>query len=501
MFLKKIYFISCVMLLSAFVANAQIKKIVYKESLEEFTNPERGFYVPMEARSGNYKPLNAEQLQAFRSPKQVKGLSAPLAISLIYRGFLLDSFLNEPLSDSFLEKIKNDFATIRSSGLKIIIRFAYTNKTHTGDCPDQYKICPPYGDASKKIVLQHIQQLKPLLQENADIIALVQMGFIGIWGENYFTDYFGDASTNGLARVMDSSWNDRNEVLKALLDAVPKDRMIDVRTPQIKQRFVNGPSATVNAAPLKLENAFTKTDESRIGFHNDCFLASVDDYGTFYDYGNSSSKRGPANDVLRKYFIEDSKYIAVGGETCDNTFSPQNDCGPAGYAEKEMRSMHYSYLNSSYNMDVIKDWENGGCFSNINRSLGYRFVLKEIDYPETVVKEKTFHIKMELENTGFASPFNPRNLWLVLRNQKDNKEYFILCNDEIQKWFSGKINCNENITFPSTVPPGKYELLLNLPDKYESLSKRPEYSIRLANENMWEEKTGYNKLNAFIIIK
>ncbi len=129
----------------------------------------------------------------------------------------------------------------------MVIRFAYTNKTHAGDCNDQYKICPPYGDASKKIVLMHIEQLKPLLQQNADVIAVVQMGFIGIWGENYYTDYFGDASTSGLARIMDSSWRDRNEVLQALLNAVPKDRMVDVRTPQIKQRFVNGPSATINS--------------------------------------------------------------------------------------------------------------------------------------------------------------------------------------------------------------------------------------------------------------
>ena len=196
---------------------------------------------------------------------------------------------------------------------------------------------------------QHIAQLKPILRDNADVIATIQMGFIGIWGENYFTDYFGDASMNGVGRIMDSSWRDRNEVLKALLDAVPEDRMIQVRTPQMKQRYVYGVKALVTESPLKIKEAFTGTDKSRIGFHNDCFLAGIDDYGTYYDYGNSSSPRKAANEVLRNYFSRDSKFVVVGGETCDDAFSPQNDCEPAGHAEKEFRDMHYSYLNTSYN--------------------------------------------------------------------------------------------------------------------------------------------------------
>jgi hypothetical protein len=63
-----------------------------------------------------------------------------------------------------------------------------------------------YVHAPKKIVLQHITQLAPVFKKNADVIAVLQEGFIGIWGENYYTDYFGDASDNGVKRIMDSSW-------------------------------------------------------------------------------------------------------------------------------------------------------------------------------------------------------------------------------------------------------------------------------------------------------
>jgi hypothetical protein len=38
-------------------------------------------------------------------------------------------------------------------------------------------------------------------------------------------------------------------------------------------------------------------------------------------------------------------------------------------------------------------------------------------------------------------------------------------------------------------------MLLSLPDAYASIAAKPEYSIRLANNDVWEAATGYNKLN------
>ncbi|WP_449437745.1 DUF4874 domain-containing protein [Pedobacter steynii] len=114
----------------------------------------------------------------------------------------------------------------------------YRATARAGNCPEGF-ICPTYGDAAKSIVLGHIEQLKPLLTENADVIACVQLGFIGTWGENYYSDFFGDASLNGgqESKLTDQNWRDRIEVLKALLAAMPADRMVQVRYPQFKQRF------------------------------------------------------------------------------------------------------------------------------------------------------------------------------------------------------------------------------------------------------------------------
>ncbi len=475
---------------------AQPVRLSYKETNEDFTNPERGFYIPLGTKASNFVLLDATKLTAYRNqPQQLDGASYKINVSLIYRSYELDTFKNKPLSESFLANLQKDFDAVRTSGLKVILRFAYTNTTHGGDCKDEYKICPPYGDAPINIVLKHVQQLKLLLQKNADVIAVVQQGFVGIWGENYFTDYFGSGTDDGPGVIADSSWLHRNRFLKALLGALPKDRMVQVRTPQIKQRFVYGSWATVTSAPLTFKESFTKKDKARIGFHNDCFLASEDDYGTFYDYGNSVSKRDTANKRLRKYFEADSRYVAVGGETCDDAFSPQNDCAPFGFAEKEMAAMHYSYLNAAYNNQVNNDWDSLGCMKSIQKKLGYRFVLKNAVLPKVATKGKAFNVQLQLENEGYASPFNPRPVQLILRNRQSGKIISFDFNTQIQQWFTGKIMLKQNFVLPADVPNGKYEILLNLPDGYKNLQDNSAYSIRFANDNLWEAHTGYNKLN------
>ncbi|RYY60998.1 MAG: DUF4832 domain-containing protein [Chitinophagaceae bacterium] len=490
-----------VFLMILLASSAQLRTVTYKESREDLLNPERGFYLPSGTKASSFHPLDLAQLKSFRNTAQKPGrASYAVKVSLLYRGYELDAFRDRPLSDSFLVLLQKDFDVVREAGLKFVLRFMYTNKQQSGNCPDQFQICPPYGDAPRHIVLNHIRQLKPLLQANSDVIAVLQEGFIGIWGENYFTDYFGDASTNGTGRILDSSWNHRNELLAALLDAMPAGRMVQVRTPQIKQKFMYGPAAPVESLPLQASQAFDGSAVSRVGFHNDCFLASDDDYGTYYDNGSSDSPRKPANKILRKFIEDDTKYTVVGGETCDDAFSPANDCAPGGYAESEMRRMHYSYLNASYNNDVNNDWDSAGCLYNIRRQLGYRLVLKTASVPQQVKRKTPLSFRLLIENKGYASVYNPRPVKLVLRNVSTKKEYTVALAADPRRWSTGLHKISEQLPLPKDIPAGRYALLLSLPDAAESIGHRPEYSILLANEKMNEKATGYNDLRIIVRI-
>jgi hypothetical protein len=475
--------------------------ISYIESDSDFANPERGFYRVAETYANNYEPLDVEQMKQWRTLQKADDGNYKVYSSLVFRDIVLEGYTDKSLPQGLLDKINNDFDAARKAGVKLILRFCYTITTNSGSCPEGF-ICPPYGDAPKNIILNQITQLKPLLQNNVDVIACMQMGFVGTWGENYYSDYFGDPSSNGKGKLTDKNWSDKNEVLKALLDALPQSRMIQVRTPQMKQRYVYGIDAPTSSSPLTDANAFDGSDASRIGFHNDCFLSSPNDYGTYNDYGNSSSSSGDAYSILHAYAAADGKYDVVGGETCDDTYSPQNDCENAGKAQTEMRNMHYSFLNCAYNNDVNDDWETGGCMDAIKKDLGYRFVLRNAIFPKAAIKAgMQLAFTLNIENVGYASPYNARPIKLVMRNKTSNKEFVFDVDSDVRKWYSGNNSIHIKIITEGDMPAGDYNLFLFLPDASETLAQRPEYAIRLANENVWQQATGYNDLHETITLK
>jgi hypothetical protein len=478
----------------------QIEKVnvAYTESSEDFPNPERGFYRYSEVHSSNYTVLTADELKGYRSPQSIQSANYKVASTLVFRYYILDDVVNQAISASFLTNIKKDFDAARAAGVKLIPRFVYTATAKPGNCPEGF-ICPLYGDAPKAIILNHISQLKPVLHDNADVIACVQLGFIGTWGEQYYSDFFGDASPNAAqGKLLDQNWKDRIEVIKALLDAVPADRMIQLRYPQLKQRYIYGVNAPLSSAPLTESGAFTENDIARLGFHNDCFMASADDFGTYTDYGNSSSPRasdGAVLNTLKDYFKADSEFVVVGGETCSDGYSPTNDCEPAGKIQAEFAALHYSFINAHYNTEVNNDWQDGGCMDNIKRNLGYRFVLQNASLPNNVVKGTDLNIVLNIKNAGYASPYNKRTVKLVLRNTKTNEVRSFDLVTDVRRWYSGDNKVTEAVKIPSDLPAGDYEMLLNLPDAYASIATKPEFSIRLANNDTWEAATGYNKLN------
>lgn len=480
---------------------ASITTVTFKESNEDFPNPERGFYRYSETNADNFIPLSLNQLKEWRDLTPADNGNYNVYSTLVFRYYILDSFKDKPMSAAFLNSIITDFSIVRIAGFKVIPRFTFTNRQKSGNCPEGF-ICPPYGDAPKQIALQHIAQLKKILYENADVIACVQMGFVGVWGEQYYTDYYGDASANaGQGKLLDQNWKDRIEVLNTLLDAVPKNRMVQVRYPQLKQRAIYGINALTDVAPLLEAEGFSQTEKARIGFHNDCFLASPDDFGTYEDYGNSTSDRKTSLSVLKKYVQDDSKYVVVGGETCNDAYSPQNDCEPAGIAQQEMAKLHYSFLNCAYNNSVNNDWQTGGCMQLIKKNLGYRFVLRSASFPKSISAGQFLSFTIELVNRGYASCYNPRPVNIVFRNTSNSQQFIINTDGDPRRWYSGNIRWESSAALPADIIPGKYEVFLAFPDQYSSIASRPEYAIRLANENVWESATGYNKLGLQVEVK
>ena len=107
-----------------------------------------------------------------------------------------------------------------------------------------------------------------------------------------------------------------------------------------------------------------------------------------------------------------------------------------------------------------------------------------------------------LKNLGYASLYNPRLVELVLKNTQNNEIYKVRLDIEPRLWKPLVENAIEAVVgIPQELPLGEYKLYLNLPDPEETLYANPDYSIRIANTDMWEESTGYNYLGINIQIQ
>src|SRR4051812_15230566 len=363
-------------------------EVTYQADTGVVANPMRGFYHPADtdyrdANGTGYVPLDESTLRSWRAE----------GITQVLREFWLQYFGGAhgawDLTPDLLRKVDADFATARRAGVKVIVRFGYTLP------PDGVWPPPtPYGDAPVARVLHHIKQLAPILRRNADVIATVQEGFIGLWGEGYYTDYFSDP--NDPSVVTDQNWADRAKVLHAELDALPKSITVQVRTMYMKQRILGVPTGT--AGGLTPQQAYSGSDLARVGHHNDCFLASPDDYGTFLSDPLSLDE---------DYLAADSRYVPVGGETCN--VNPPKSEWPS--AEALMSRFHYSYLNIEYNTDVLDSWGASGLAEAANR-LGYWFTLVRGAYAATARAGHRLHVAFDVRNDGFAAPYQRQDAQL-----------------------------------------------------------------------------------------
>ena len=447
--------LTLVALLLFALGSAQTSNVSYTSSSALFSNPDRGFYkFTSTTSSGSYSPLNQTTLTNYRINDN---------ITLIYREFRLEAFVTGSISSSYLANMQSDFDKLRNAGIKAIIRFTYSEDKDTSP-----------RDATKAVILNHLQQLRPILQANGDVISLMQAGFIGVWGEWYYTSQaeFGGGGYSGGGSLTSTNTANRREVIDAMLAASPPGMMTQLRTPTFKQ-------ALYSSTPLADSQAFNGTAVARVGHFNDCFLASADDYGT---YSNTSTQY--------PYLEQETKYLPMGGETCALN-SPRSDCASA---VTEMTRFHWSFLNADYNTSVLGSWSS--CMTDVKQKLGYRFALTSATFPNSAATNSTMAVTIKLRNNGYAAPFNKRNVYLVLKNLTTNQVYPILMNADPRRWLgTNEITVTENLTLPSGVTTGNYKLYLHVPDASASIANRPEYAIRFANSSVWESTTGYNDLN------
>ena len=432
------------------------ERISFTEDKELFVNPERGLYTGSSFSSESGSPVSAAALRADRNSGR----------SLRMLEFWLKPFFESDISEGYLELIRKNFEAFRGSGVKVILRFGYKDGIRDLSHPENDA---PF-DPTEEQVLRHITQLKPILQEYADVIYVLQAGFIGCWGEWDYTTNF------NMNPQSPEDYLPRKHVVDALLDALPGNRQIELRTPRFKMKMYGWSLAdTISRA-----EAHTPTTKARLAGHNDCYLAGADDQGTF---------RGQEE---RAYWNAETKYTIMGGETC--AMSKYCECPNT---LDNLAKQHFSYLNQSYNRTVINYWIKNEFYDELKERLGYRLVLSEADITKKPAAGSPLRVVLLIRNDGFASIMNPRDAELVLTGPDGKVVKTWPLNSDPRYWMGGETTVvDQTVQLPSGLS-GEYTICLNLPDP--DYRDNPLYSIRLANKDVWDEETGFNKLHTITL--
>lgn len=452
---------------------------------------------------------------------------APDGLTLAQMYCYLTEYADKPISEEKLALLQQTFDLLREHGFKAVLRFAYEK---TNDAPKD--------GPTKEWILNHIEQLKPIIAANEDVIYVLQAGFIGAWGEWHSATHI--AADDLVTRA---------EILGKLLELLPPDRMTQVRVPWYKHKlipYITGkPCSTLTA-----ETAFSGIPEARIGFHNDGILAGPSHGGTWPEaplFGK------PGNPEFDRVTLE-SAWTPTDGELfwsdqgCEGT-ETQNK-GVDGFAAINYLRLHrfssfsiaHSYSEREGQLYAIDFWRKAPAsrerlleehlpvsdgwledaygepvertqFEYIRDHLGYRFELQWADIPQTAQAGKPMDVAFEIVNRGFSTLFNPRTVYIVLIPQDEEEVYEFSLDVDPRCWQPyapedttyAPLHHTVSGTFqlPETVPPGVYAIGVWLPDSKESIRLDPRYAIRLANRDTawWENLHGQYGVNVLYTIR
>ena len=198
--------------------------------------------------------------------------------SLAFMLFYMPDYLNKDLDDDAKTFIRAEFDKVRAANKKAVVRFAY-EETHVDNA--QHEATPAQ-------ILAHNDQIASILSDNADILYVVQAGWLGTYGEWYYkTNNNGESKagyedyylyTKDGSTVTDLNNNHKN-LLDKMLTVVPSPIHIGMRTAFYKRYYLS-PGSINSWTPISAWSA-TPGANQRLAFFNDGIRGSSSDVGTF----------------------------------------------------------------------------------------------------------------------------------------------------------------------------------------------------------------------------
>lgn len=475
-------------------------------------NPERGFRLETAVDIVDHKENPTEQLITL-SHKYASD-----SVSLAQSYFYLTYIIGQEISDENIKTMQTYFDELERRGMKAVLRFAYEK-----DFMNRAPVGPRLADA-----LAHLDQLKPFLEKNKELIFVVQAGVIGAWGEWH-------SSVHGL----ENSPEAQIAILMKLLTVVPTNKQIQVRLPIYKNLLKENPE-----------------QYGRLSFHDDFIVIKPDRWDGEMHEGTKNFQQ----------MVDESPYLIVDGELPWGFWSIGNDPNSPStgwiidglQVARRLFLQHYSSLSiihnykeqpssrtfgesydPEYSMNVWKKtWiteeslrhykmpvsahyfekrdgskAKRNVFDYIRDHLGYRIELHKLYLPQALSTHHQNSLRLELQNKGFATVHGNHAVYWVLIDANDEVTEIATSVNPFDwqpfqpgdsTYTSLTHSIRSNISLPTSLKPGNYRLGLWMPNDSNQLRYNARYAIRCANGNVtwWiskEHKYGVNLLTTINI--
>lgn len=440
----------CIVILHNMQGNIRIDNNSFQESSRELRNPGRGFYNLYRFMITDEKENYWQVVQElYREDKDT---------DLTLVEINLQAYREGDISDAGMANITALFQALCDLDKQMIVRFLY-------DWDGENE---KYEPETIDIILNHMEQVKEILQESSEHIFIMQGLFTGNWGEMNGTKYFGDGDLVSLMEKMD--------------DVTGYDSYLAVRTPA-QWRQITGLH--------KVEEEILKGHPlaRRISLYNDGMLGSESDYGTYRVYEVNGKKISEREEELD--FQETlCRWVPNGGEVIND-----NEYNDFEQAVKDLATMHVTYLNEGHDQAVLEKWQKTrinekGCYQGmdgrtyIERHLGYRLLIEKSeihynafwDYAETSVTMK---------NVGFAPLYHETETELIFYDKESDECLTFEMTGDLRSLTGGN-ESERTLKYKTQIPldslmQTKYEVYFSVNDR------KTGQKILLANEQDAEE--------------
>jgi hypothetical protein len=163
--------------------------------------------------------------------------------------------------------------------------------------------------------------------------------------------------------------------------------------------------------------------------------------------------------VVRTGIQDVWQHAPVSLETCGTPSTWKRDGFDVSYILDQALRWHISSLNVK-SSPIPPEWKKQ--FEDFERHMGYRFILRRLEYPATVKPGTSMPISMWWLNAGVAPIY--KEYWLAVELRSGEKATVLRIPADLTKWLPGDAVVDQSLLIPEDLAPGTYRFRVALLD-------------------------------------